>query len=74
MHQNVFFILLVSIPFNDYTPVCLANKAAMDVLYKSLGGNAFITLGYIPRSGIAGPEGKCMFNFVRNSQSFSQSA
>ena len=34
---------------------------------------AFISLGYIPRSGIAGSHSNTMFNFLRNCQTVSQS-
>lgn len=34
--------------------------------------NAFLYLGYIPRSGIAGLYGNSTFNFFRNGQTFAQ--
>lgn len=42
-------------------------------LCKSLCGNAFVTLGYLPRRGIAGSQGRYVFSHVRNCQTSSQS-
>ena len=37
--------------------------AAMDICYELLGRHVFISLGQIPRSGIAGSRGNRMCNF-----------
>ena len=34
--------------------------------YRSLCGHVFISPGYAPRGRIAGLDGKCMLNFIRN--------
>ena len=45
----------------------LRNKAAMNICVQDLLWTyILISLGYVPRSGIAGSSGKYMFNFVGN--------
>ena len=44
----------------------ITNKAVVDVHVQAFVWTyAFIFLGYIFTSGIAGPYGRCMFNFLR---------
>ena len=67
-----FFLLLSNIPLYGYTTFCLSIHQLMDawiVSFLAIMNNAamnnhaqvFISLGYIPRSGIAGLCGNSVF-------------
>ena len=43
-------------------------------MYKFLCEHVFISLGYIPRSGITGPYGNSMFSILRNGQTVFQTS
>lgn len=43
----------------------ITNKDALDILTQLLWPDGFISLGCIPRDGIAGSHSRCVFNFLK---------
>ena len=83
---NTLFLFVTNSSLCRYTTFCyghlecfhflaIMNNACMNISVQiCVWMYAFNSLGYTPRSGIAGSHGDSMFNFLRNCQTASQSS
>ena len=69
---DLFFLLLLKLHLYYFQFVAIITKATYEDSYTVLYIYVFISLDYVLKNGIPGSWVKCMFNFVRNCQTFLQ--